>query len=69
MNNLLRNIPFLEYNKFSGFRSLWAMFKSWRNFTARQIFFINSAASEKYQNSLVMDLDKKFLTWVGSIFL
>ena len=40
------NSPFLEYSRFSGFRSLWAMFMSWRNLTAMQMSFTISAASE-----------------------
>ena len=49
----IRNLPFVVYNRFSGLRSLCAIFRSWRNFTATQISFTISAAS-KYTNSLTI---------------
>ena len=39
--------PLLEKRRFSGLRSLWAMFLSCKNFTALHISFTISAASEK----------------------
>lgn len=42
----LNNPPGFEYKRFSGLRSLWATFMSCRCFTATQISYIISAASE-----------------------
>ncbi len=45
-------VPFDEYSRFSGFRSLCAMFMSWRYLTAMQMSFISSAASGKVKKIL-----------------
>ena len=54
-------LPFLEYKRFSGLRSLCAMFMSWRYLTAMQMSFINSAASEITENYIeLMKCDRLF---------
>ena len=44
--------PLLEKRRFSGLRSLWAMFLSCKNFTALQISFTISAASETMETMI-----------------
>lgn len=54
-------VPPLLYNRFSGFRSLWAIFISWRYLTAKQISLIICAASVNRKAKLIKQILFQFM--------